>query len=173
MPAGQNGCRFGGMEQIFQADGTVRVESIRLALMIQRRNARAAIVAVHIFAAPFHPTNAALVAVVIISLNAVIKKVAHGAKICGKRNTTGTRLRHGLSFVASSAHHLFHSVPIHFMRFGIVVAVAARIHFVATRGHQTASANIVFTTNHALVLVLFFGRTRDGVVIIVHICLAI
>jgi hypothetical protein len=38
----------------------------------------------HVFTAPFHATNAALVAVVIISLNAVIKEVAHGAKIGGE-----------------------------------------------------------------------------------------
>lgn len=87
VPARQRVGRFSGMEQIFQAHGTVRVEPIRLALMIQRRNTRAARFAVHIFAAPFHPTNAALVAVVIISLNAIVKKVAHGAKICGKRHT--------------------------------------------------------------------------------------
>jgi hypothetical protein len=150
------------MEQIFQAHGTVRVEPIRLALMIQRRNARAAIVAVVKLAGiTFHPTNAALVAVVIISLNAVIKEVAHGAKVGGELGVAiKACVRHGLLRIASSAHHFLDGVPIHFMRFGIVVAVAAHIHFVATRGHQTASANIVFAPNHALV-------------IIVHICLAI
>jgi hypothetical protein len=33
---------------------------------------------------PFYTTNAALVAVKIISLNAIVKKVAHGAKIGGE-----------------------------------------------------------------------------------------
>jgi hypothetical protein len=38
----------------------------------------------HVFPAPFHATNAALVAMIIISLNAIIEEVAHGAKIGGE-----------------------------------------------------------------------------------------
>jgi len=38
----------------------------------------------HVFAVPLDAANAALVAVVVISLNAVVKEVAHGAKIGGE-----------------------------------------------------------------------------------------
>jgi hypothetical protein len=136
MPARQHGGRFDRMEQIFQAHGTVRVEPVRLALMIQRRNARAAIIAVHKIIIPVHPANAALVAVVIISLNAIVKKVAHGAKVGGELGAAMKAcVRHGLSFIARSAYHFFYGVPIHLVRFGVVVAVAAHICLVATRGH--------------------------------------
>jgi hypothetical protein len=90
---------------------------------------------------------------IIISLNAIIKEVAHGAKIGCKLNSTvvvAACLGNRLPFVALIAHHLFHGMPVHFMRFGVVVAVTASIHFSATRGHQTASSHIVFATTHAL-----------------------
>ena len=136
MPARQHGCRFGRMEQIFQAHGTVRVEPIRLARMIQRRNARAALVAVDKLIITFHATNAALIAVVIISLNAIIKKVTHDAKVGGELGAAMKAcVRHGLPRIALSAYHFFYGVPIHFVRFGVVVAVTAHIRLVATRGH--------------------------------------
>ena len=150
MPARQHGCRFGRMEQIFQAHGTVRVEPIRLARMIQRRNARAALIAVDKLAGlAFHATNAALVAVVIISLNAVVKKVAHGAKVGGELGAAMKAcVGHGLPRIALSADHFFYGVPIHLMRFGVVVAVAAPIYVSTARGHKMATAHVVLATNH-------------------------
>jgi hypothetical protein len=69
------------MKQIFQTHGTVRVKLFALACVIEQRHARGAVVTMHVFIAPFHATNAALVAMIIFSLNAIIKEVAHGAKI--------------------------------------------------------------------------------------------
>jgi hypothetical protein len=104
--------------------------------MIQRRNARAALIAVHKIIITFHATNAALVAVVIISLNAVVKKVAHGAKVGGELGAAMKAcVRHGLSFITRSAHHFFNGVAVHLVRFGVVVAVAAPIHVSTARGH--------------------------------------
>jgi hypothetical protein len=123
------------MEQIFQANGAVRVELIGLALMIQRSNARATRVAVHKIIIPLDATNAALVAVVVISLHSVIKEIAHGAKVGGELDAAFiiyACVGHGLSVIARGAHHFFHGVPVHFMGLGVVVAVAARILFVAT-----------------------------------------
>jgi hypothetical protein len=93
---------------------------------------------------PFHPANAALVAVVVISLNPVVKEVAHGAKVGGELGATiKARVGHGLSFVTRRAHHFFDRMPVNFMTLGIVVAVAAHICLVATRGDQAASAHVV------------------------------
>jgi hypothetical protein len=107
--------------------------------MIQRRNARAAIIAVDKLAGlAFHATNAALVAVVIISLNAVVKKVAHGAKVGGKLGAAikiNACVGHGLPFIARSAHHFFDGMTIHLVRFGVVVTVAAPIYVSTARGH--------------------------------------
>ena len=149
MPARQHVCGFGGMEQIFQAHGAVRVEPIRLARVIPRDNARAAFVTMHTIIITLYATNAALVAVVIISLNAIIKKVAHRTKIGSKLNATciiAACLGHGLSFIALIAHHFFDGVPIHFMRLGVIVTVTAYICFSATWGHQAALAHIVLAT---------------------------
>jgi recombinational DNA repair protein RecR len=124
------------MEQIFQAHGTIRMEPIRLALMIQRRNARAAIIAVHKICIAFHATNAAFIAVVIISLNAIVKKVAHGAKVGGELGAAMKAcVGHGLPFIARRAHHFFDGMAIHLVRFGVVVAVTAHIRIVAARSH--------------------------------------
>jgi hypothetical protein len=87
-------------------------------------------------AIPLHPANAALVAVVVISLGAIVKKIADGAKIGGELNAAiKTRLGHRLSVIALIAHHLFHGMPIHFMALGVVVTVTTHIRLVATRGH--------------------------------------
>jgi hypothetical protein len=124
------------MEQIFQTDGAVGVELLGLAPMIQRVHARAARVAVNKLGVPLHPANAALVAVIIIPLGAVVKEVAHGAKIGGELGAAAkTCVRYGLLFIARSAHHFFDRMPVHFMRLGVVVAVAAHIRLVAARGH--------------------------------------
>jgi hypothetical protein len=76
------------MEQILQADGAVSMELLGLAPMIKRSNARATHVTVHKIIITLHTTNAAFVAVVIISLNSVIKEIAHGTKIGGKLDAT-------------------------------------------------------------------------------------
>jgi hypothetical protein len=124
------------MEQIFQTHGAVRVKLFAPARVIQRRNARAAVVTMHVFLAPFHATNATLVAMIIISLNAIIKEVAHGAKIRGELDaTTKACLGNRLPFIALIAHHLFDRVPVHLVRLGVVVAVATHIRLVAARGH--------------------------------------
>jgi hypothetical protein len=137
MPARQHVRRFGGMEQIFQANGAVGVELIGLAQMIQRSNTGSTRVAMHVFVAVPYTANAALVAVVVISLNSVIKEVAHGAKIGGKLCApaiiVAACVGHGLSVIALITHHLFHGVPVHFMSLGFVVTVTAHILFVATR----------------------------------------
>jgi hypothetical protein len=87
-------------------------------------------------AVPLHPANAALVTVIIISLGAVVKEVAHGAKISGEPNAAvNACFGYGLSFAALSARDLFHGMPVHFMRLGVVMAVATHIRLVATRGH--------------------------------------
>jgi len=89
MPARQHVCRFNGIKQIFQADGTVGVEPFSFAQMMLCRNARSTHVTVHIVpAVALHPTNAAFIAMIIISLNSVIKKVAHGTKIGGELDAT-------------------------------------------------------------------------------------
>jgi hypothetical protein len=126
------------MEQIFQTDGAVGVELLGLAPMIQRVHARAARVAVNKLGVPLHPANAALVAVIIIPLGAVVKEVAHGAKIGGEPNAAiviAACFGHGLLHITRSAHHFFDRVPVHFVRLGVVVAVAAHIRLVAARGH--------------------------------------
>jgi recombinational DNA repair protein RecR len=76
------------MEQILQADGAVSMELLGLAPMIRGRNTGAAIIAMHKIIITLHTTNAAFIAVVIISLNSVIQKVAHGTKIGGKLDAT-------------------------------------------------------------------------------------
>jgi hypothetical protein len=89
MPARQHSCRFNRIKQIFQADGAVGVEPFGFALMMLRRNARTTHVTVHIVTdVTLHATNSAFIAVVVISLNAIIKKVAHGAKIGGELGAT-------------------------------------------------------------------------------------
>jgi hypothetical protein len=136
MPACRHMRWFDGMEQILQADGAVGVELLGLAPMIRGRNTGAAIIAMHKIIITLHATNAALVAVVIISLNAIVKEVAHRAKISGELDATCIILAclgHGLLFIAVIAHHFFDGVPVHFMCLGVVVAVAAHIRFVATR----------------------------------------
>jgi Na+-translocating ferredoxin:NAD+ oxidoreductase RnfA subunit len=98
---------------------------------------------------PFYTTNAALVAVKIISLNAIVKKVAHGAKIGGELDAAfiiAACLRHRLFFITRSAHYFFNGVPVHFMCLGVIVTVATHIHFVTTRSNQAASAHIVLAT---------------------------
>ena len=140
---------FCGMKQIFKADGTVGVKLFGLAPMIYR-DACAACVAMHaVVSDEFYTTNAALIAVVVISLNPVIKKVAHGAKVGGECNAAcfvATCLGYGLALVACGAHHFFYRVTIYVMILGVIVAMAAHIHFVATRRNQEASAYIVFAT---------------------------
>jgi hypothetical protein len=93
-------------------------------------------VAVHKICIALDPANAALITVVVISLNAIIKEVARGTKIRGKLDATlNARVGHGLPFITRSAHHVFDCVAIHLVRFGVVVAVAAHIRLVAARGH--------------------------------------
>jgi hypothetical protein len=126
------------VKQIFQAHGTVGVKLFGLAPVGYRVHARAARVAVNKIVFPFYPANAALVAVVVIPLNAVVKKVAHGAKVGGELDAAigvAACLRHGLLHSTRRAHHLFDRVPVHFVRLGVVVAVAAHIRLVAARGH--------------------------------------
>ena len=106
------------------------------ALMMLCRNARSTHVTVHKIIIALHTTNAAFIAVIIISLNSVIKKVAHGAKIGGELNATFTVaacLGHGLFFIALIAYHFCHIVPVHFMCLCFIVAVTAHILFAATR----------------------------------------
>ena len=141
--------RFCGMEQIFKADGAISVELVGLTPMVYR-DACAACIAVHVIVlAEFYTTNSALIAMVVISLNAIIKKVAYGAKVGGECNPAcfiATGLRYGLALVAYGAHHFFDGVPIYVMIFGVIVAVAAHIRFITTRRNQEASAYIMFAT---------------------------
>jgi hypothetical protein len=100
----------------------------------------------HVFVVPLDAANAALVAVVVISLNAIVKKVAHGAKICGELNAAFiiyACVGHGLSVIALITHHLFDGMPVHFVGLCVIVTMATHIHFVATRRNQAASAHIV------------------------------
>jgi hypothetical protein len=93
---------------------------------------------VHKIGRALHPANAALVAVVVISLNPVVKEVAHGAKVGGELGATlnvAARVGHGLSFITRSAYHFFDGVAVHLVRFGIVVAMTTHIRLVTTRGH--------------------------------------
>jgi hypothetical protein len=129
---------FNGVEQIFQADGAVGVELLGLAPVVYRVHARAARVAVHkiIIIIPPDAANAALVAVVVLPLNPVVKEVAHGAKVGGELDAAANAcLGNGLLHSARCAYHLFDRVPVHFVRLGVVVAVAAHIRLVAARGH--------------------------------------
>jgi hypothetical protein len=105
----------------------------------------------HVFAVPLHAANAALVAVVVISLNAVVKEVAHGTKIGGELHAAfiiHACVGHGLSVIALITHHLFDGVPVHFVGLSFIMTVATRILFVATRRNQAASAHVVLATNH-------------------------
>ena len=129
----------------------------------------------HVFVAVPYTANAALVAVVVISLNAIVKEVAHGAKIGGELDaafTVAACIGHGLSVIARSAHHLFYGVPVHFMCLGVVVTMTAHILFVATRRNQAASAHIVLAPHQLHILFFFIGFIVISVVIIfiVHIC---
>jgi hypothetical protein len=108
---------------------------------------------------PLHPANAALVAVVVISLNPVVKEVAHGAKVGGELDAAtivATCVGHGLPFITRSAHHFFDGVPVHFVRLGVVVAVAAHVRLVATWCNKAESAHVVLTTKHFFGHVFFF-----------------
>jgi hypothetical protein len=112
---------------------------------------------VHKIIIPLHPANAALVAVVIISLNPVVKEVAHGAKVGGELDAaTQACFGHGLSFITRSAHHFFDCVPVHLVRLGVVVAMAAHIRLVATWCNQKASAHVVLTPKHFFFFFFFF-----------------
>jgi hypothetical protein len=133
------------MEQILQTDGAVGVELFGLAPMVCRGNARAARVAVHKIGRALYATNAALVAVVVIPLHPVVKEVAHGAKVGGELGATlNARVGHGLPFITRRAHHFFDGVAVHLVCFGVVVAMAAPMCLVTTRGDQAASAHVVF-----------------------------
>jgi hypothetical protein len=124
------------MEQIFQAHGAVGVELLGIAPVVYRVHACAARVAMHHDRRAPDAANAALVAVVVIPLNTVVKKVAHGAKVGGELDAAiNACLRHGLLHITRRAHHLFDRVPVHFVRLSVVVAVAAHIRLVAARGH--------------------------------------
>jgi hypothetical protein len=108
---------------------------------------------VHKIIIPLDTANAALVAVVVISLNAIVKKVAHGAKVGGELDAAliiYACVRHGLSVIALITHHFFDGVPVHFMCLGVVVTVAAHMLFIATRRNQAASANIVLATHQLI-----------------------
>jgi hypothetical protein len=156
------------MEQILQTNGAVGVELLGLAPMVQRVHACTARVAVDKLVVAFHPANAALVAVVVISLNAIIKKVAHCAKVCGEPNAaTFVRacLGHRLSGVARSTYQFFDCMAVHFVRFGVVVAVTAYVCLVAAWGHQQALAHIVLTTY----IEFCIDFIVDCIVLIVHI----
>jgi hypothetical protein len=88
--------------------------------------------------------------VVVISLNPVVKEVAHGAKVGGELDAAtivATCGRYGLSFITRSAHHFFDGVAVHLVRLGVVVAVAAHVHLVAARGNKAASAHVVLAPN--------------------------
>jgi hypothetical protein len=106
---------------------------------------------VHKIIIPLYTTNAALVAVVVISLNAIVKEVAHGTKICGELHAAFiiyACVGHGLSVIALITHHLYDGVPVHFVGLSFIMTVATRILFVATRRNQAASAHVVLATNH-------------------------
>ena len=123
----------------------------------------------HVFVAVPYTANAALVTVVVISLNSVVKEVANGAKIGGELNAALSIyacIGHGLSVIARSAHHLFHGVPVHFMGLGVVVTMTAHILFVATRCNQAASAHIVLATHQPMAFIDFV----IVIIFIVHIC---
>jgi hypothetical protein len=112
---------------------------------------------VHKICISLDPANAALVAVVVISLNAIVKKVAHGAKVGGELGAAmKAGVRYGLLRIASIAHHFFDGMTIHLVRFGVVVAVAAHIRLVATRCDQAASAHVVLATNHSFACFCIF-----------------
>jgi hypothetical protein len=155
------------VEQIFQAHGAVGVKLFGLAPVGYRVHARAARVAVHkiIIIIPPDAANAALVAVVVIPLNAVVKEVAHGAKIGGELDAaTKACLRDGLLHSARCAYHLFDRVPVHFVRLGVVVAVAAHIRLVAARGHYKASAHVVLATNCMIVVVVHIQYKQCAII---------
>ena len=138
---------FSGIKQIFQADGAVRMKLLALAFVIVHRDARAASVAMHVLMIAFDPTQTALVAMIIISLDSVIKEVANRAKVGGELDATGfivACLAHWLLHAARIAHHFFDRVSVHFMCLGIIVAVPTHVRFIATRGHKAASSDIVF-----------------------------
>jgi hypothetical protein len=68
-----------------------------------------------------------------------------------------------LPVVAHIAHHFFDFVSVHFMCLGIIVAVAARVYFAATRRHQAASAHIVFATVMCFFFFFFFFFFNHGI----------
>jgi hypothetical protein len=126
----------------------------------------------HVFAVPLHAANAALVAVVVISLNAVVKEVAHAAKICGELDAAFiiyACVGHGLSVIALITHHLFDGVPVHFVGLSFIVTVTARTLFVATRRNQSASAHIVLASQRFFTVVVVVIVTFV-VTFVVHIC---
>jgi hypothetical protein len=47
-------------------------------------------------------------------------------------------------------------MPVHLVRLGVVVAVAAHIRLVAARGHQKASAHVVLAPYYIVVFFFFF-----------------
>ena len=148
------------MEQILQTNGAVGVELFGLAPMVQRVDACAARVAVNKLVVAFHPANATLVTMVVISLCAIVKEVANCAKICSKLNAaTFVRacLGYGLSAIALIAYHFFDRVPVHFMALSVVVTVTAHIRLVATRGNQAASSHVVFASYCFAVIRLHIG----------------
>ena len=98
-------------------------------------------------AVPFHSANSALVAVVVISLNPVVKEVAYGAKVGGELGAAANAcVGHGLSFITRSAHHFFDRMPVHFMALGIIVAMTTHIRFVTTWCDKAASAHVMLAS---------------------------
>jgi hypothetical protein len=123
----------------------------------------------HVFVVPLDAANAALVAVVVISLNAVVKEVAHAAKICGELHAAfiiHACVGHGLSVIARCAHHLFDGVPVHFVGLSFIVTVATHILFVAARRNQAASAHIVLASQRFFTVVVVV----IVIIFVVHIC---
>ena len=124
---------------------------LALAFVVVRRHACPAGVAMHVSVLAFDPTQSALVAMVIISLGSVVEEVARRAKVGGELDAAcnvAACLGHWLLHITLIAHHLFDRVSVHFMCFGIVVAVPTHVRFIATRGHQAASSHIVFAIRH-------------------------
>jgi hypothetical protein len=158
---------FNGMKQILQAHGAVCMKLPWLAFVIQKGNTRGACVTVHVTIVAFvYSTDAALVAMIIPSLRPIIKEVARCAEIRRELDaacSVAARLRHRLTRVTRVAHHFFDGMSINFMRLGIVVAVAAHVHFVTTGGNQAASSNVVLAMCwHFRVLLMLNMSSNSG-----------
>jgi len=126
--------------------------NVRFIAVAGVNNARVANVAVSIFLIICNTTYSAFIAVIVVSLNAIIKQIANVTKIfCKLYSATNTFVTNTLSTIANRTHNFLYFKTIDFMRLVVIVTKTTRIHLFTTRRNQFASSKIVL----AITIVIF------------------